>query len=121
MGGGAVTTLDLEREVRRLRNMIENRGYATVYERTAWHHDLGQHDGSANVYAFCPRCEMEHPQGAYSRLLDAAARMAELLEDGAPGSRHGDRLVDAGEAAHAVRTFNETVARGPHDPHGEDS
>jgi predicted RNase H-like HicB family nuclease len=48
------------------------RDHATVYERTAWHHDIGQHDGAEHPFAFCPRCEIDHPKGRLAVALQPA-------------------------------------------------
>lgn len=53
----------------------EDRMWATVYERTAWNHDLGRHAGSEHPYEFCPRCEMEHPKGEAARLRAEVASL----------------------------------------------
>lgn len=92
-------TADLADEVRRLRTMIEHRSHAGLYERTAWQHEQGQHEGSALPFASCPRCEMEHPQGRYHQLLDAAARLAELLDE-------VDQQTGIGGAPQALNAFD---------------
>lgn len=88
----------LANEVLRLRKQIEHRQYATVYERAAWHHDIGRHTGSL-PFSFCPRCELEHPQGIVAKLGDAAARLAELLDDAAPSGRGVPEAIMAWRAA----------------------
>lgn len=71
----AVRTVDLtnprewQRAARRVdRGPDPDRHHATVYERAAWQHDIGKHEGSALPYQFCPRCEMEHPAGRFAHL-----------------------------------------------------
>jgi hypothetical protein len=57
----------------------ENRMWSTVYERAAWHHDIGKHDGTDLPFMFCPRCEMEHPEGRYRQAL---ALLQQVADDG---------------------------------------
>lgn len=45
----------------------KHRSHATVYERAAWQHDIGQHEGSEFPYSYCPRCEMAHPLGRFAQ------------------------------------------------------
>lgn len=53
----------------------DERLHATVYERAAWHHDIGEHEGSEHPYQFCPRCEIEHPKG---RLAEALRQLEQV-------------------------------------------
>jgi len=65
-------------DLARHREWQANRSWATVYERTAWKHDIGEHAGSEHPYAYCPRCEMEHPEGRFAQLTaDAASARSE--------------------------------------------
>ena len=61
-----------------LLDCIENRTWATVYERAAWGHDTGQHAGSEHPYSFCPRCEMEHPLGRFAQVVQALERVRHI-------------------------------------------
>lgn len=64
---------------------IARRFYATTYERTAWHHDTGEHQDSDAPFAFCPRCEMEHPKGRFAvltREVEALRTERDTLRDG---------------------------------------
>lgn len=66
------------RQARETGHPDPDRMRATVYERAAWEHDCGRHDGSDFPYLYCPRCEMEHPLGRFSVLaLAARAVLAE--------------------------------------------
>lgn len=64
--------------------MPRDRSQATVHERTAWMHDIGEHDGADYPYAYCHRCEIEHPRGVLAqvraRLNSAGARVRDLEE-----------------------------------------
>lgn len=72
----------------------KNRSHATVYERTAWRHDIGEHKDSENPYAYCPRCEVEHPNGRVALLRAEVERLRGETPDGWP---------DGMEMIHAVR------------------
>jgi hypothetical protein len=66
------------------------RGWATTYELTAWKHDIGEHKDSEHPYAYCPRCEIEHPAGRLAQVkaeLAAAKATIEWIHDGASGAR----------------------------------
>jgi len=58
----------LRAENERLDAAMADRRYATVYERTAWMHDTGEHKDSEFPYGYCPRCEVEHPEGLVAQL-----------------------------------------------------
>jgi hypothetical protein len=66
-------------DIERTQSQMSNRSYATVYERAAWQHDIGEHAGSDYPFGFCPRCEMEHPLGRFAQLLAASKKVADML------------------------------------------
>lgn len=72
--------------------MPRDRSMATVHERAAWHHDIGEHEGSDHPYAYCPRCAMEHPEGEFAR---ACARIKQLSTI---TKRYREALIDVRHA-----------------------
>lgn len=55
--------------------------HSTVYERAAWQHDIGEHNGSDFPYGFCPRCEMEHPKGRLAEVLAVIKSAGQVVWD----------------------------------------
>lgn len=89
----------------------ERRLWATVYERVAWHHDIGEHDGTDLPYMFCPRCEVEHPKGCLAvALSELEALRAAVMEEWGWGTHSalearrvlGAEVYDAFRAEHGA-------------------
>lgn len=77
-----------------------SRSHATVYERAAWHHDIGDHEDSKYPFQYCPRCEMEHPKGRLSQLqaqLHTVTDLANGLATGVAQFRSIAYLYDCDE------------------------
>jgi len=90
----------------RLREQRDMRLMATTYERTAWLHDTGQHRDAENPVMFCPRCEIEHPNGRLAVALaerdTALASLAEAREQTAQMRAELAQYRSLGTAAQPV-------------------
>lgn len=89
--------------------MENDRQWATVYERSAWLHDTGKHADAEFPYAFCPRCEMEHPKGRFAVLRDVLTELRQEF------SHDGEIIFQAQPVSH-IRSMIDAALAGDSEP-----